>query len=191
MTGSWKFPHHEQGKKKISPFENYVQVDYEWLVTMEDVTKLIALRDAGLAVEDTVNARREHITRIWMPEKYFPKLYRRTQKLIEKVNRANWNYKLDGWEHECKITIYDKDAELFVHQDHSEVDETKITLLQVVDDDYSGGNLLLAGRYDIRMVAGDVIVMPGWMQHGVATVTGGRRISFAAWACGPRFDKGK
>lgn len=186
-TGDWGFPRSRYGLKNLEPFDNYVVYEQEWLCREDEVAKLIKLAEAGKA-RQLPDIRHYNINRVWFPHKHFPKLYRRTQKFIERANAEHWNQTITGWEHELRLNIYPPSTDLWTHHDHSEVDQTKITLMQQMTSDFIGGVLMVATeRFQVPLNPGDVVVMPGWMTHGRMPITSGRLVTFNAWATGPRF----
>lgn len=72
----------------------------------------------------------------------------------------------------------------------SSEDVRKLTVLLFLNDDFEGGNLFIQDGHD-RMYppqkAGDVVIFPSFLLHGVEPVTAGVRRSLVTWMVGPWF----
>lgn len=100
-----------------------------------------------------------------------------------------WFRKWNGYTR-LRMNRYDKDTMMDIHCDHihSMFDGERkgvpiLTILGSLNDDYTGGELIMWGDERVELPAGSVMVFPSnfLYPHRVNPVTGGVRYSFVSW----------
>lgn len=115
-------------------------------------------------------------------------LYRRVQALMEAVNDEHWGFDLWAFEQEVRVNRYLSPTGAFPpHNDHSYKDASKLALVQLLNDDFEGGDLTVGG-VKLQLNAGDAVLFPAYAVHSVGPVLGGTRYTLTAWASGPRYQ---
>lgn len=109
--------------------------------------------------------------------------------IFEDFGEFEWFRKWQGYTR-IRLNRYDQDKSMDTHCDHihSIFDGNLkgvpiLTILGALNDDYSGGELVLWGDEVIDLPAGSVMVFPSnfLYPHRVNTVTDGVRYSFVSW----------
>ncbi len=112
--------------------------------------------------------------------------YREAQDLIIEARDRCWpGMVLTGWEERGRINSYTVDDHHTEHTDYHRSDASKLAIVQLRDLDFEGGAFFL-GEERIEMEAGYAYVFPSFLPHRVEPITSGERVSFTAWATGPR-----
>lgn len=167
-------------RKKPEHFDNYVMWPEEWVATAEDYKQATVECESRYYGEEHAQM---YLTDL--PRKSFKKLYERTEALITESNEW-WGLDIDGWEQPLRFNEYERGIGFPEHSDHNARDGSKLSLIQLMNLDFHGGALYIADEL-IEIQPGDVVVFPAFMPHRVEPITAGERISFSAWATGPRF----
>ena len=121
-----------------------------------------------------------------LPRKGFEQLYADTEKFMRASNAQHWKLSLTEWEQPLRFNSFTIDGWFPTHVDHNSADNSKLSIIQLMNDDYEGGELYV-GTHHIEWRPGDVVIFPAFMPTSIEKVTRGECIVFTAWASGPRF----
>jgi hypothetical protein len=121
-----------------------------------------------------------------LPRSGFSKLYSVAETLVESVNNNMWQLDIDSWQQPLRFNTYTKGGSFPLHTDHDRNDASKLALVQLMNDDFVGGELQIVEDV-IDLSPGDAVVFPAFIPHSVAPVLSGERITFTGWVSGPRF----
>lgn len=112
-----------------------------------------------------------------------------------KANDQYWKYDLENT-HQCEYLQYHA-TQYGYYQSHidslmlSKLQERKLTVIGLLNNDYQGGRFYLQVDGDkkqfIPTQKSDVIVFPSFYLHGVEKVQSGIRKSIVTWLYGPCF----
>lgn len=93
-----------------------------------------------------------------------------------------------GWHgfSNIKFIKYNVDSEMVNHCDHIQHGAAGIPILSVIgvlNDDYTGGEFVLFDDHEVKLSAGDIIVFPSVFlyPHRINKIKTGSRYSFVAW----------
>lgn len=109
------------------------------------------------------------------------------------ANKEKWQFDIEG-SNQCDYLLYDNNGHYTAHIDTIMYEKTldcrKLTTIAFLNDDFEGGKLFLfVGGEKIYppQSAGNVLVFPSFLLHGVEPVTEGIRRSVVTWMFGPFF----
>ena len=127
-----------------------------------------------------------HMTCGSLPRKKHQTLYWQAQQCIVAARDKYWPCMvLTGWEERGRINIYEEGDGHTEHTDYHRNDGSKLAIVQLRDGEFTGGAFYL-GEEKIDMEPGYAYVFPPFLPHRVEPITSGVRMSFTAWATGPR-----
>ncbi len=114
--------------------------------------------------------------------------------VMRNVNRAYFDFDLDGFAEPLQYTVYGPEDHYGWHMDKGPKTPSRRKLsftLQLSDpSEYEGGDLEIQAGADVLKMPkerGQLVVFPSWILHRVTPVTKGVRRSLVAWASGPSF----
>jgi hypothetical protein len=109
------------------------------------------------------------------------------------ANHAIWNFDITH-SNQCEYLRYDHQGHFKNHIDTElakKFDETrKLTIILFLNDEYEGGKLYLNYGHEKvypEQKAGNVIIFPSFLSHGVEPITSGIRRTMVTWLVGPYF----
>lgn len=74
-----------------------------------------------------------------------------------------------------------------LHQDVFYADDVrKLSMSILINDDFTGGELLIMGE-QINLQKGDAVIFPSFLPHSVAPVKTGSRLALVSWMYGPHW----
>lgn len=121
-------------------------------------------------------------------------LYEAVEKRILPVVKAVWGYRITTWSQELRLNKYEAGQGFPMHTDLLGDSTTKATFIICVQPaDKGGGTFIVDGDVygdfdtELAMRQGDVLILPGWVQHSITAVEAGTRISMTGWLTGPPF----
>jgi hypothetical protein len=198
-NAEWKFDkrhslsHHAQPEKIGGPFRSFPGV-----FSAASCAGAIATVEAnyikeagGLGPSGEINLDIRDVTRFPMPvDKGI------TAALVGLGLQCNFDhYKFDITRaNQSEMLRYDSRGHYTSHIDTflspSDAEVRKLTVLLFLNDDFEGGRLFIQDGHE-RMYppqkAGDVVIFPSFLLHGVEPVTSGVRRSLVTWMVGPWF----
>jgi len=145
----------------------------------------------GLGIEGAINKNVRDVSRYGMPVDRGI-----TSALVGLALQCNFDhYKFDITRaNQSEMLRYDSRGHYTSHIDTflspSDPEVRKLTVLLFLNDDFEGGRLFIQDGHE-RMYppqkAGDVVIFPSFLLHGVEPVTSGVRRSLVTWMVGPWF----
>jgi len=112
------------------------------------------------------------------------------------ANNQGWQFNITH-SNQCEFLQYTKDGHYLEHVDNmltygqeNITDARKLTVLVFLNDDFEGGKFFLKNESEKiypPQKAGDVIVFPSFILHGVEPVLNGKRRTIVTWLVGPSF----
>jgi hypothetical protein len=127
----------------------------------------------------------------WLTPEQAPDLYQSITGTLKEANDQLYRFSIYGMD-QIQIIKYEPGAFFIEHTDIARAHAAyrKISLLVQLssEDDYQGGEVVLAGRITVPKGLGDGCVFPSWVPHRVDEITLGTRYSLAAWAKGAWFN---
>lgn len=111
------------------------------------------------------------------------------------ANHSFWKFDC-SYSDQTEYLRYDKEGHYVQHVDtffdynNQKTMHRKLTTLLFLNDDFEGGKLFLLYKGDKvypSQNAGDVVIFPSFILHGVEPVTQGIRRSIVTWLVGPNF----
>lgn len=109
------------------------------------------------------------------------------------ANKRIWNYEITH-SNQSEFLRYDKEGHFSAHMDSlldsKEPDMRKLTCILILNDDFEGGKFYIqtgSNKIYPSQSAGDFIVFPSFLIHGVEPVISGIRRSIVTWLVGPKW----
>jgi len=123
-------------------------------------------------------------------------IFDKINNIIDNVNETFYNMDLFGYQ-EIQYTKYNSLGGKYVaHLDintginHSYLTR-KLSLSVLLNDTFEGGTFFIDlgeyAKHKIELTAGNFIIFPSFLLHGVSEITAGVRESLVVWTLGPKF----
>lgn len=122
-----------------------------------------------------------------VPKQEHRGLYKAVQHTM--LSNDVWGFDLTHWQQELRVQRYVPGDRMDTHVDYAANDGTKLAMVHCLQAADTGGEIVLGTgevRTVINMAAGETLLVPGFVPHGVSMVTNGERIVLLGWMTGPR-----
>jgi len=144
----------------------------------KEYSKLSGTKELSITFNNGITTEKEIMDRIW-------------QGLLNYMNYLNFKW-YDSWQGYTQIRFnkYAKNKKMAEHCDHIHTifeGERKgipiLSVLGVLNDDYTGGEFIILKDQEIKFKAGDLLIFPSIFlyPHRVEPVKKGTRYSFISW----------
>ena len=168
----------------ITKFQNYI-VFNNTRVAPDTLPAEIRKHSTPVLVDDTEQPSYMYVNELVPPWKY-KDVYKLAEDLLRRANSVSWKFHLTHWGQPIRMNTYPCGIGFSDHTDHNHRDDSKLVFVQVMNDEYEGGDLYIDNEL-VKLSKGDIVVFPSFMQHRVDPITSGTRITLSGWAAGPRF----